>query len=213
LIISRIANRITKELRYISYRKNKNIIDRTNSFGKDSIVYLTKWGRNSLCNFNCYIVDCEIGNYVNVAWNVTISPRSHIYTNFTTHDFVYTNNEHIMNEKALGKYMNKIGHDVWIGCNTTILPGIEIGTGAVIAAGSIVTKSVPPYAIVGGNPARFIKWRFTKEQISELEVLKWYEWDQSEILERRIELERIVDFSISEFKQNYFSRRKDMEAK
>nr|WP_323592450.1 hypothetical protein [Aliarcobacter butzleri] len=55
---------------------------------------------------------------------------------------------------------NKIGHDVWIGCNVTIMPGVEIGNGA---AGSIVTKSIPPYAIVGGNPARFIKWRFSNK--------------------------------------------------
>ncbi|WP_197497428.1 acyltransferase [Polaribacter vadi] len=58
-----------------------------------------------------------------------------------------------------------IGDDVWVGCNATILKGIIIGKGAVVAAGAVVTRSVPPYAIVGGNPAKIIKYRFTESQI------------------------------------------------
>jgi acetyltransferase-like isoleucine patch superfamily enzyme len=58
---------------------------------------------------------------------------------------------------------------VWCGCNVTILKGCHIGKGAVVAAGSVVTKNVPPYAIVGGNPAKVIKYRFNEEQIKEHE--------------------------------------------
>ncbi len=62
-----------------------------------------------------------------------------------------------------------VGDGVWCGCNVTILKGCHIGRGAVIAAGSVVTKDVPPYAIVGGNPAKLIKYRFSEEQILEHE--------------------------------------------
>lgn len=61
-----------------------------------------------------------------------------------------------------------VGDDVWIGYRSTILSGVEIGQGAIIAAGSVVTKNVPPYAVVGGNPARVIRFRFSERIISKL---------------------------------------------
>ncbi|MGZ4849354.1 MAG: CatB-related O-acetyltransferase [Halobacteriota archaeon] len=69
-----------------------------------------------------------------------------------------------------------IGNDVWIGQDVLILPGVQIGDGAVIAGGSVVTKNVNDYEIVGGNPARHIRNRFTDEQILELKRIKWWEW-------------------------------------
>lgn len=69
-----------------------------------------------------------------------------------------------------------IRNDVWIGQNVTLSMGIEIGNGAVVAANSVVTKSVPDYAIVGGNPARIIKYRFTDAQIEELQQLQWWNY-------------------------------------
>jgi carbonic anhydrase/acetyltransferase-like protein (isoleucine patch superfamily) len=68
---------------------------------------------------------------------------------------------------------------VWIGHGTTVLPGRSIGTGAVIAAGAIVTKDVPAYTIVGGNPARPIKQRFPEAVASRLVKLAWWEWDHA----------------------------------
>lgn len=70
-----------------------------------------------------------------------------------------------------------IGHDVWIGLNVTVKAGCKIGNGAVVAANSYVVKDVPPYAIVGGNPAKFIRWRFDAETISELIQLSFWELD------------------------------------
>lgn len=74
-----------------------------------------------------------------------------------------------------------IGNDVWIGINATIVSGVKIGDGAVIAAGSIVTKDVPPYAIVGGNPAKVIKKRFTDDEIEALLELAWWNWSDEKV--------------------------------
>ncbi len=75
------------------------------------------------------------------------------------------------------KYLVEIGNDVWIGSHVLIMDGIKIGDGAVIAAGAVVTKDVEPYSIVGGVPARHIKYRFTREQIESLLAMKWWEKD------------------------------------
>ncbi|MCM0650238.1 Vat family streptogramin A O-acetyltransferase [Clostridium swellfunianum] len=74
-----------------------------------------------------------------------------------------------------------IGNDVWIGQNVTIMPGIHIGDGAIIAANSVVTKNVPPYHIAGGNPIRIIKKRFEDEFIIYLLELKWWDWSAEKI--------------------------------
>ena len=77
-----------------------------------------------------------------------------------------------------------IGNDVWIGYQSCILSGVTIGNGAIIGAKSVVTKDVPPYAIVAGNPAKFIRYRFPQETIDKLENLAWWDWDISVIKER-----------------------------
>lgn len=74
-----------------------------------------------------------------------------------------------------------IGNDVWIGQNVTLMPGVNIGDGAIIAANSTVTKDVPPYHIAGGNPAAIIKKRFGDELISLLLELKWWDWSAEKI--------------------------------
>ncbi|MCX6224367.1 MAG: CatB-related O-acetyltransferase [Bacteroidia bacterium] len=76
-----------------------------------------------------------------------------------------------------------IGNDVWIGQGVTILSGISIGDGAVIAAKSIVTKSVKPYEVVGGNPSKHIRFRFSEENIEKLLKIQWWNWEISKIIE------------------------------
>ena len=74
-----------------------------------------------------------------------------------------------------------IGNDVWIGHNATLMPGVTIGDGAIIATNSTVVKDVEPYAVVGGNPAREIKKRFPEETIEKLLQLKWWDWSLEKI--------------------------------
>jgi virginiamycin A acetyltransferase len=87
-----------------------------------------------------------------------------------------------MNGKTYpNKGNTEIGNDVWIGFNATIMPGIKIGDGAIIASNSTITKDVEPYSIVGGNPAKEIKKRFSKEQIEKLLKIGWWNWDIEKI--------------------------------
>jgi len=74
-----------------------------------------------------------------------------------------------------------IGNDVWIGQNVTIMSGISIGDGSVIANNSHVVKNVEPYSLVGGNPAKLIKYRFTTDQIEKLLKIKWWDWEDDKI--------------------------------
>jgi len=74
-----------------------------------------------------------------------------------------------------------VGNDVWIGYGATIMPGVTIGDGSIIATKSVVTKDVEPYSIVGGNPAKQIRKRFSEEQIKKLLDLKWWDWPVEKI--------------------------------
>ncbi|MCM3338753.1 CatB-related O-acetyltransferase [Paenibacillus sp. MER TA 81-3] len=75
-----------------------------------------------------------------------------------------------------------VGNDVWIGAYAVILPSIKIGNGAIIAAGAVVNRDVPDYAIVGGVPAKIIRYRFTEEEIKKLNEIKWWDWPEEEII-------------------------------
>lgn len=74
-----------------------------------------------------------------------------------------------------------VGNDIWIGYKAAIMPGVHIGDGAIIGSYSVVTKDVEPYSVVGGNPARLIRKRFSEEQIQHLLELKWWDWPVEEI--------------------------------
>lgn len=74
-----------------------------------------------------------------------------------------------------------IGNDVWIGYGANVLSGVQIGDGAIIGARALVSKDVPPYAIVGGNPAKLLKYRFSPEIISQFLTIKWWDWDTDKL--------------------------------
>lgn len=76
-----------------------------------------------------------------------------------------------------------VGNDVWIGSEAMVLPGVHIGHGAIIAARAVVTRDVPPYTIVGGNPAKVIRERFSSQKIAELLAMAWWDWDDEKIRE------------------------------
>lgn len=113
----------------------------------------------------------EIGNYCSIAPNTLfLLGGNHNYKNLSTYPFKNKLiNEDIIESKTNGKII--LEDDVWIGINTIILSGVKIGKGAVIGAGSVVTKNIPAYSIAAGNPAKIIKYRFEKEIIEKLKLL------------------------------------------
>ena len=123
----------------------------------------------------------SIGNFCSIARDVTIQEYFHNHQNNTTY-FIGRNifNEPIAQEVS-SKGAIKIGHDVWIGTGVQIMSGVIIGNGVVIAANSTVTTDIPDYAIVGGVPAKIIKYRFDEDKIISLLELKWWFWDRDEI--------------------------------
>jgi acetyltransferase-like isoleucine patch superfamily enzyme len=104
---------------------------------------------------------------------VTTYPFGHIHTN------IFTTCNGAGHPSTKGNVI--IGNDVWICANVTIMSGVTIGDGAVIANKSHVVKNVEPYSIVGGNPAKIIKYRFTPEQIEKLVEIKWWDWEDEKI--------------------------------
>ena len=81
----------------------------------------------------------------------------------------------------MGESDTVIGSDVWIGQNVTIMPGVRIGDGAIIAANSVVTKDVPAYHIAGGNPCKIIKKRFDDDLINYLLTIRWWDWSAHKV--------------------------------
>jgi len=99
-----------------------------------------------------------------------------------------------------------IGNDVWLGKNSIVLSGVSIGDGAVVAAGSVVTRNVKPYSIVGGVPARELRFRFSEEQVEQLLSIAWWDWTDDEIRERSDDL---CSPDIDSFVSTYGVRRFD----
>ena len=127
-----------------------------------------------------------VGKFCSIAQNVNIYlGGNHRKDWITTYLFGHIHN-HVFNSfNGIGHPATKgnviIGNDVWIADNVTIMSGVKIGDGAIIANNSHVIKDVEPYSIVGGNPAKHIKYRFTHSQIEKLLKIKWWDWDDEKI--------------------------------
>lgn len=117
-----------------------------------------------------------IGNYCSIARQLRINNRNHPLDFKSTYPMFYNSKFGYCEKDLVSHIPLEIGHDVWIGHNAIIMPHVKsIGTGAVIGAGAVVNKDIPPYAVVVGNPARVVRYRFSQEVIEELLASKWWE--------------------------------------
>lgn len=130
---------------------------------------VTKLGNYCYIGRYCSLTKVDIGHYCSIANNVSIGQGEHDLSLISTHAVFYDDAFDVLTKKPCS-----IGHDVWIGVDAVVLRGVKIGNGAVIGANSVVTKDVPPYAIVVGSPARIIKYRFTQEKINAIEESQWW---------------------------------------
>ncbi len=151
----------------------------------------------------------KIGKFCSIAPNVQIAPGEHEMSNISTHPFMYNpiwrkklgikEKEEYQCDIGKSEEFTKIGNDVWIALNAFIKRGVTIGDGAVIGACSVVTKDVEPYSIVVGNPARHIRYRFKKEEIEKLQLLKEKWWN---LTEKQLEEQLISMYDINKYLEN-----------
>lgn len=150
--------------------------------GKHSYCGNCHIGRYSyLSGFNI-VVNTRIGNFCSIGSFVSICTGMHPTSTFaSTSPVFYSAHGNTFADREYFPESGKveIGHDVWIGSNVLIIDNVTVGTGAVIAAGAVVTKDVPPYAIVGGIPAKIIKMRFDDQTIDALLKSRWWEKDDA----------------------------------
>ena len=174
------------------------------TFGSDIYIGKNVVLRNSFIDNNSYVSDnskittTEIGKFCSIGQNVRIGLGKHPIHFVSTHPSFYSTNKpfKVFSDK---NYINEydsvqIGNDVWIGENAIIPSGVRINNGAVIAAGAIVTKDVKPYSIVGGIPAKHIKYRFDNDLIEKLQSAEWWNWPEHEFHKNYKSFHDINDF-------------------
>jgi len=138
----------------------------------------------------------SIGRFCQIASSVRIitSSANHAMNGFSTFPFAVFNQDLIASYgHEIGNHRDTvIGHDVWLGFESVVMPGVRIGSGAIVAARAVVTADVPDFAIVAGNPARTIRMRFAPRLVEQLLEIAWWDWDVDRI-ERNIDAITGVD--------------------
>lgn len=151
----------------------------------------------SYCEPNTMIQNTHIKKFVDIARNVRIGATQHPLDRPTTHHLTYRRVQYGLDDHNDEAFFTKrkenmtiIGNDVWIGHGAIIQAGVCVGDGAVIGSGAVVCKDVPAYAIVGGCPAKIIRYRFQLQQIEALKTIAWWNWEDA------IFRQRFQDFTL-----------------
>ena len=180
---------------FIRSNDYSNYVSVRAKIGKGSIVNRlaiidaeTSIGNYTFIGVGACITKTRIGNYCSIANSVFIGQGEHDIGKVSTSVQFYKN---AFNE--LTKKKCTIGHDVWIGANVCVLRGVKINSGAVVGAGSVVTKDVPPFAVVVGSPARVIKYRFSQEKIKHILQEKWWNCNKKDAYNMILDIEKTLN--------------------
>ncbi|NKX75103.1 chloramphenicol acetyltransferase [Rhodobacteraceae bacterium R_SAG3] len=175
--------------------------------GADTRVANSHFGDYSYSDRMCDIANAEIGKFANIASSVRIGATDHPMEKASLHHFLYRSASYWEDAEDDADWFQHrksrravIGHDTWIGHGALIKPEVTIGHGAVVASGTVVTKDVAPYTIVGGNTAKLIRRRYPEQVANRMMTLAWWDWDH-EVLR-----ERLADFrslKAEEFLEKY----------
>lgn len=185
-------NRTPRTFRYkFSKLLNKPEIHKTASLaGLPVFIGKVSIGKYTYLNGDAFLEHVSIGNYCSIGRDLSIISGTHDMNAFSTFSFSsYNHKTPFLKYKLpdcgsdIPAKQTIIDNDVWIGSYTKIIGGVHINTGAVIGAGSIVTKDVPPYAIVAGCPAKIIRYRFSEEKIEKLLKSEWWNYSETELIE------------------------------
>ncbi len=174
------------------YINNTSIFEGQNFLSNDCYFVGCEIGFGSYVGANSHITKTQIGKYCSIGPNVRTIMGQHPTSKFvSTHPSFFSKHspiglsyvqeqlfeEHPKSFHPIEDYTIAIGNDVWIGDGAALIEGVTVGNGAIIAANALVTKDVPPYAIIGGVPGKIIKYRFSEPEIANLLKLAW--WDKS----------------------------------
>lgn len=160
---------------------------KNNYVGSESVVRNSVFGDYSYVSYRSEINNATVGKFSSIGHHVLIGLGIHSTNQFiSTHPMFFMRNNMsrlkiVEKDQIEEKAQVFIGNDVWIGARVTILDGVSIGDGSIIGAGAVVTKSVKPYEVVGGVPAKKIKMRFSKKRINYLNKIKWWDWPINKI--------------------------------
>lgn len=182
LIISKLKSIFQKNVSFTSRVEYSDVSSKAKVWGNSKLFYATL-GDYSYIGPHSRVIHATIGKFCSIGAEVRIGMGTHTLNNLSTAS-IFTAKKNgtgisWTTENSFEEYKTvKIGNDVWIGQRAMIMGGVHIGNGAVVGAGAIVTKDVPPYAIVAGVPARIIKQRFSEDVINTLEQARW--WDKQE---------------------------------
>jgi acetyltransferase-like isoleucine patch superfamily enzyme len=148
----------------------------------------TDIGRYSYIGEDCLIANTEIGSFCSIAAGVIVGGGIHPSRDWVSTAPVFYGMQESRQEACFvsrtlfdGNLRTVIGHDVWIGFGAIILPGVTLGNGVIVGAGAVVTKSVPDYQIVAGVPAKFIRDRFSADEIAWLQETQWWNWAEEKL--------------------------------
>lgn len=142
--------------------------------------------RHSFCGYDCNVLNVDIGPFSSIASKVSMGGAAHPMHFVSTSPVFLSHKDSVKTKYAHHDYLpivqTVVGADVWIGEGAYVKAGVTIGHGAVVGMGAVVTKDVPPYAVVAGNPAKLIHYRFDKNIIDNLLMLKWWEFDDAKLM-------------------------------